>query len=511
LTNEGVEYGSHGTIGSRSLIARLVPIGLAILALPACVSLAPAPSTPSIVDAMPAQFDHEGPSGATGEAYNPQAWWSAFEDPVLNELIDDALANNLDIAQSVARLEQVRSQARIARAAQFPNLEASVSASDSSSPLAGSAFGDLGGGAITRIENQTIAPSVSAAYELDLFARNRNDAGAARQDAIASAYDLQSVQLAAAADTISTYFEIVNTRRQIELTIWIASALNDRVESTEAQFQRGLTGSFELYQIRQQLRATQASLPQLESALADAENRLGVLVGAYPGALDETLSRPLTPRLVFEPVPAGLPAQLLEQRPDVAAAWTRLEAARLRIGARRAERYPQLSLSASFGAQGNTLSSGFDFAGNWTRSLAASIVAPIFNAGRISANIRAARAQYDENAAAYSAAVLGAFREVDSAFADYEAQRQRYLLITAQLDEARLSFDLQKRRYASGVGTYTAYLDALTTVYQVRSDLSASAQAMALARLTIHRALAGDWLSSSAGETETTSGTGETG
>ena len=467
MINHCAELGQDEVTASRAAFSRLVPICAIVLALPGCVSLAPEAEAPAIVEAMPAQFGHEGASGSTGADYSPEAWWTGFEDPVLNKLIADALSNNFDIAQSVARLEQVRAQARIARSAQFPSLNASVSGSDSSSPLAGSAFGDLGGGAITRIENQTIAPSVSASYEIDLFARNRNDTAAARQDAAASVFDLQAVRLATAADTISTYFEIVNTRRQVELTVQISGVLSDRAESTEAQFQRGLTGSFELYQIRQQLRAAQASLPQLESALADAENRLGVLVGAYPGALDETLARPLTPRLVFEPVPAGLPAQLLERRPDIAAAWARLDAARLRIGARRAERFPQISLSASFGAQGDTLSSGFNFADNWTRSLAANIVAPIFNAGRISANIRAARAQYDENAAAYSAAVLNAFREVDSAFVDYEEQRQRYLLITAQLEEAQLSFDLQRRRYASGVGSYTAYLDALTTVYQL--------------------------------------------
>ncbi len=463
--------------------------------LPACVSLAPDQETPARVAAMPDTFDF-GPEGAPidgAQDYEPEAWWTAYEDPVLDGLVEAALAENLDIAQSVARLDQVRAQARISRSALFPSLSASFAASESSSPLAGSAFGDLGGGAITRIENETYSPSLSAAYELDLFARNRNNAGAARQDAIASAYDLQTVRLVAAGDTISTYFEVVNARRQIDLTRQISDVLSERAERTEAEFRRGLTGSFELYQIRQQLRSTQASLPQLESALVDAENRLGVLVGAYPGALDDMLAQPLTPRLVFEPVPAGLPAQLLRRRPDVAAAWARLDAARLRIGARRAERFPQISLSASFGAQGDTLSSGFNFADNWTRSLAASIVAPIFNASQITANIRAARAQYDENAAAYSSAVLGAFREVDSAFADYEKQRQRYLLITAQLREAEASLDLQRRRYSAGVGEYVTFLDALTTVIQVRADLATAAQSTALARLTIHRALAGDW------------------
>lgn len=460
-----------------------------IMLLAGCVSMAPAEQTPTVVADIPDTF-----SGAADNApYTPAAWWNAFEDPVLDGLVTDALKNNLDIAEAAARLEQVAAQARITRASLLPSVNAGVSASQSSSPLAGSAFGDLGGGAINRIENETFSPSLSAAYELDLFGRARNDYAAARQDAAASAYDLQSVQLSAAAQAISAYFDIVDTRRQIELTVLIADVLNDRAERTDDQFRRGLSDSFELFQIRQELRSTQASLPQLESALADTQNRLAVLIGTYPQPLRDRLSRSLTPRLVFEPVPTGLPVDLLSQRPDVAASWARLDAARLRIGARKAERFPQISLSASVGTQGDTVSSALDFANNWTTSLAANIVAPIFNAGQISANIRSARAAYDQQAAIYARTVLTAYQESSSAIEDYEEQCQRYLLIMSQLDDAELSLDLQKRRFSAGVGSYVSYLDALTTVYRVRSDLSSSARATALARLSVHQALAGDW------------------
>jgi len=471
------------------LLLRFAALGAIACALSGCVSLAPGEKTPEILSTVPDALDVEG----AGEPYSPDSWWTAFEDPILDALVEEALENNLDVAQSVARLEQVRAQARLAQSRQFPSVDASFSASESSTPIAGSAFGEFGGAGLSRIENETYSPSVSISYELDLFARNRNDAAAARRDAIASAYDLQSVRLASAAEVISTYFEIVNARRQIELVVLSTDVLEDRSDRTETQFERGLADSFELYQIRQQLRATQASLPQLESGLSDAENRLSLLLAKYPGDIDEQLARPLLPRLVFEPVPAGLPSQLLARRPDVAAAWARLDAARLRIGARRAERFPQINLSGALGGQGDDISGAFQFADNWTRSLAANVVAPIFNAGRITANIRTARAQYDEAAATYASTVLRAFQEVDSAASDYEDQRRRYRIVTTQLTEAELSLDLQKRRFESGVGTYVAYLDALTTVYQVQADLSAAAQATALSRLNVHRALAGDW------------------
>ncbi len=467
-----------------------VPAALiAAATLTGCISLAPDVQEPSVVSDLPEQFIYAETRGD----YRPENWWKAFEDPVLDELIVQALRSNLDIAEAAARVEQASAQARIARASLLPTLDVSAGGSYSSSPLAGSAFGDLGGDAIDRIEIETYTLGLGAAYELDLFGRARNDFRAARQDAVATAFDLRSVQLATAAESVSAYFDVVDTRRQIELTVLTTDVLEDRAARTDERFQRGLVESFELYQVRQDLRSAEASLPELESALAAIKGRLAVLLGTYPEEVDQLLDRPLTPRLNFDPVPPGLPAELLDQRPDVAAAWVRLDSARLRIGARKAERFPSLTLSGGLGTQGDQPDGAVDFDDNWTSSLDANIVAPIFSAGRISANIRSARAVYDQQAAAYARSVLTAYREVDTAIEDYEEQRQRYLLIGAQLLEASSSLDLQRRRFASGVGDYIAYLDALRAVYQVEASLSSAARATALARLGVHRALGGNW------------------
>ena len=465
--------------------------GVAMACLPGCISLAPYSKQPGLVADIPTTF---GDPAVVGE-YRPEAWWNAFEDDQLNALVSDALAQNLDIAEAAARVERARAQARIARSAMVPAINATISAIDASTPIAGSAFGGLGGAGFDRIETETYAPSIGAAYELDLFGRVRNDFAASRKDAIASEFALQSVQLAAAAETISAYFDIVDTRRQIELTQLTIDVLVDRTARTEERFERGLIDSFELYQVRQELRVNQAALPQLESALATSIGRLAVLTSRFPEDIGNRLDTVLQPRLVLEPVPAGLPSELLLQRPDVSAEWTRLEAARLRIGARRAERFPQISLSGSVGGQGGTLGAGFDFAENWTSSLAANIVAPIFNAGRITANIRSARAAYDQQAAVYARTVLVAYSEASSAIENYQQQRQRYGLIAAQMAEARSSLDLQKRRFSVGVGGYIAYLDASRAVYHAETSLSSAARATALARLGVHRALGGNWAS----------------
>lgn len=470
--------------------ARVLAAALLSSVLTSCVSLAPDEQVPETVTAMPAEFDG---SEAVG-AYRPASWWTAFEDPTLNALVDEALQDNLDIAEAAARVEQAAAQARISRAALLPSLDVSLGSNYSDNPLSGSPFGSIAGGAgPTRIESESYSSSLGASYEIDLFGRARNDLLAARADAAAAEFDYRAVQLAAAAQAISTYFDIVDQRRQIELTLSISNLLEDRVARTEDRYRSGLVQSFELYQVRQDLRTTQASLPVRESALDATEGRLAVLLRDYPPDMEAKLAGPLRPRLVFEEIPVGLPIDLLSQRPDVSAAWQRLEASRLRIGARKAERFPAIRLNGSLGTQGGTPDAIFDVGQNWALSLVSSITAPLFDGGRISAQIRAARAANDANAAAYARAVLNAYREASSAMEDYEEQRQRYNLVDAQLDDARATADLQARRYRSGVGTYIAYLDALRATYQLESSLSSVARDVALARLAVHRALGGDW------------------
>ncbi len=470
------------------MIKRVITLLAGSAMLSACISLAPERMTPESVTNLPTAYEGREPA----QPYQPASWWHSFEDPVLNALVEEALRENLDIAEAAARVERASAQARIARSALFPAVNASAGAQYSDSPLAGSAFGGFAGGA-GRLQNESYTLSLGASYELDLFGRVRNDMLAARADAVAAEHDFRSVQLAAAAETISAYFDIVDGRRQIELTLLTADLLGDRTERTEDRFRSGLVESFELYQVRQDLRTTQSSLPSREAALGAVEGRLALLLRDYPGELKPKISGPLRPRLVFDPVPTGLPAELLGQRPDVAAAWNRMEAARLRIGARRAERFPALSLSASIGTQGDTPGSAFDVGQNWGLSLASNIVAPIIDGGRISANIRAARAAYDESAAAYARAVINGYREVAAAIEDYEETRQRYRLIQSQLVEAEASADLQARRYRAGIGGYIAYLDALRGSYQVQASLSTAGRDVALARLGLHRALGGDW------------------
>jgi len=469
----------------------LRPVGLLsmLLGLASCVSLAPSAGAPDVVEAIPGQF-----ARADGEAQiSSVLWWQTFEDPILNKLVAEALAKNLDLAEASARLKAAEAQARVSKSGLFPAINASLNGSYSSTPSAGTGFGAAAGAFINRIEVENYSSNLGFSYELDIWGKIRNDARAGRADAAASAADLQAVRLAVLAETITSYFDLVDARDQITLTTQIVDVLQERVEQTETRFQRGLASSFELYQVRQDFRNVQAGLPQREIQRTAIEGQLAVLIGRYADKMSDLLDQKLQPRLNFDAVPVGLPIQLLAQRPDVRAEAQRLEARRFAVGARKADAFPALTINGATGTQAGTTGGIFDVADNWIGNLAGGLTAPLFQGGRIRANIKLARAQYEQQTAVYARTVLTAYQEVDVAIERYEEERQRYRFLFAQLTEARGATNLQSNRFESGVGNYVEYLDALRAQYQVQSALSSAGRDLALARLAIHRALGGDW------------------
>ena len=176
------------------------------------------------------------------------------------------MSGNLDLAESAARLKAAEAQARVSKSGLFPQLNVSGSANYSDSPAGGTAFGGFAGA--NRIKVETYAPSLAFSYELDLWGKVRNQAGAGRADAIAAAADLKAARLAIMSEVITNYFDLVDARAQIATQVKTIDLLSDRTRQTESRYQRGLVSSFELYQIRQDFRNTQSGLPQAEARLA---------------------------------------------------------------------------------------------------------------------------------------------------------------------------------------------------------------------------------------------------
>ena len=476
---------------------------LASIVVTSACSLAPNRNLPVLesVPEVPGAYS----ASADSSAYQPLAWWKTFEDPVLDQVIEEVLSSNFDLAAAVARVQQARSRAGIARASIFPLLQPSVGVNDFEGPtnagigaqleevgLDPEALGAAGFSIPDRLGLTTYTLSVEFAYELDFWGRNRNDARAAGAELVATEADYLSARMGVVAETVRTYLEIVNLRRQQRLADEIVAVLVELDSLAESRYRRGLIDLGGLRAARRSLREAQAELPQIEALRADAEGRLWILMGGFRADLAHTLSDSTGPSPVLDPVPAGIPADLMAQRPDVLAAMQRVESARYSVGARRAELLPRLSLQGAIGLQSTDSSEWFD-PDQWFRNLTMNLLGPVFQGSRLQSNIALAEARLNEAAAAYGRSVVTAVNEVESALLGLEASRRRHALLESLSNETRAESALQEQRYVSGVGAYEAFLAAEQTRLAAQSILAAAVRDLGYARLSLHRALGGTW------------------
>ena len=461
-------------------------------------------SPAAVADALPGSFA----GGAEPGAHRPLEWWRAYGDPALDALVARALDANYDMAEAVARVEQAREIARIARAAFYPTVRARASVENFSVPTnagIGAQLQELGLdealGDFTddfalpeRLGLTTLTVGADVAYELDFWGRIRNRELAAGAEYLASESDYQTVRIGVLAETIATYFEVVGLRRQIDLVREIVAVIEEREQLAETRYTRGLASSLDAYRVRQDRLDTQAGLPQLESRLDDALGRLAVLLGGYRRDVEALLPESQAPVNARDAVPAGIPADLLNQRPDVRAAGHRLEAAGYDIETRRAALLPSLSFAGAIGLQNSRVAGLFNVR-QWFSNLAANLLLPVLDGDRLQSDVTLAEIRFNEAAAAYGRTVVTAVNEVETALAGAERQDRRNAFLVSRHGEAQAAVDLQSERFASGVGGYADYLDALRTLLNVESALADSERDTALARLAIHRALGGAWTS----------------
>ncbi len=461
--------------------------------------MTPEMSTPEAEQDLPDRFeaapgDTTLPAAAADTtAYDATRWWAAYEDPALTALVDTALAANLNLEEAQGRVEELAAQFRIARAPLFPSVTANGQGNYQNQPANTGIGGAIGGGqGPDRFEFTDYQATLGLSYELDFWGRVRSQRTAALSQYFATAADLQTARLSVISQTISTYAQIASLRRQVRLGERTVGLLEERVAVTEDRYARGLVPSFQLYTVRQSLQAAQADQPDLERRLYEAQSRFATLLGRFAGEQRALLPDSMTVPLAPEPVPAGLPADLLMQRPDVRGAALRLEAARQEIGVARAEMLPSLSLTGQGGTQSSELADLVD-PGQVFASFAAQLTAPLFQGGRLRATLNAAEARYKQQAARYEQTVLTAFQEVKASLVAYEKQRRRYREVKRQVDTARDAFQAQRDRYERGVGDALALIDAERTLVQAQTRLAGVGLAVVNARLALHRALGGPW------------------
>jgi NodT family efflux transporter outer membrane factor (OMF) lipoprotein len=403
-------------------------------------------------------------------------WWRGFHDPVLAELVDRALANNPDIAIAAGRVREAQAQERAARAALYPTLDAGAGAVRERSV---SPFGTP--------EVQTAAePQVGAAYELDLFGRIADQTSAARSSYLASQAARDSVRLAIASAVASGYVTLLAFDARLEIARETLTARTESLRIIRSRVTNGYSPGLDLAQAEADYQATAQNIPQIELGIARQEDALRLLAGEAPGPV---LRGATLTALTAPAMPEGLPSDLLRRRPDIAQAEYRLAAADSSLAAARKQFLPQVQLAASAGAAFSTL-----FANPITLwSVGGSILAPLFEGGRLTAQAEGAAAVRDQAAFAYRRAVLGAFREVDDALATVRRQDEQVQIVAAQRDALAEGLRLATNRYRSGYSPFLEQLDAQRGLLSARLAL-VQVQADTLnARIQLYQAMGGGW------------------
>ena len=473
-------------------VALALGCGLVSVAGGGCALRAASPAREAAPE-LPAEFA-EGPAAG---AHQPQEWWRAFNDPALDRVVTSVLDSNFSVAEAVARVEQARTRARLADAAILPTASASLTAETFDLPTnaaIGAQLEDLGLDfpLPDRLGFPTYTLGADFAYEADFWGRLRHSALAAGSELLASEFDLRVARIGILAETISAYFEIGHLRQQLAITGRQVELLEERERFVASRYERGLTPSLELHGVREALSSARAGVPQVENQLAETESRLAVLLGGYREDVAAILPDFLSPETPAEPVPSGIPADLLSQRPDVQAAGHRLEAAGHTVEARRAALMPQLSLSGSIGLRSTDAGGLFDVK-QWFTNLAGNLLRPVFDGGRLASGVELAEARFDELAAAYGRTIVTAVNEVEAALATLRNEGRRQESLAARHEEARTSVEVQSRRYELGISGYGDLLAADAGLLDAEAALASSERNLALARLAIHRALGGAW------------------
>ncbi len=413
-----------------------------------------------------------------GESIANLDWWQQYQDPQMRALIELALAGNNDLARAVARIEEARARYGFVRADQFPRIDARAGAGRGRQPPP-----------LTGIQEQyLVAGDVS--WEIDLFGKLRRSTEAARAEFLATEEARRAVTITLIADVASAYLLLRDLDARYEIA---RHTLETRKASTDivmARFNKGIVPLIDVNQAQIEQADAAAQMASFEREVIRTENLINVLVGRNPGPI--LRQRNTTLRLSPPQVPAGLPSELLERRPDVRQAEQQLAAQTARIGVAEALRWPSLSLTASLGLASTDLSDLLDSdAKIW--NLGGNLFSPIFNSGQNKRRVEVEKARTEQLLNVYEQTVLQAFREVEDALADirtlYDEAQARHRQATAARSAAKLS----RARYDGGVVSYLEVLESERSLFRAELAESAVRRAQLVGVVSLYKALGGGW------------------
>lgn len=415
-------------------------------------------------------------------------WWERFNDPELNSLVFRSLEANRDIQIAAARVEQFRALYGVSRSALYPEV-------------------DLSGGYARTQPSETGIPPTSGddfntyvidgglRWEIDLWGRIRRSNEAALADLLAEEANARGVLVSVVTGVVQAYVELRELDQRLGISKRTLKSRAEALRIAKERFKNGVVSQLDIRQAESEYISVELTIPDLELAIARRENLLSVLLGVPPGPIvrGKTIDE-LNDAVV---IPAGLPADLVRNRPDLIAAEQELRSATARIGAAMAEYYPRLSLTGLFGF----LSADFS---EWLKSesnewqVAPGLSAPIFTAGRIENQVKGAEAAALAADAAYRLRLLEAFREVEDALVGFAQGTKRRDLQAAQVKVLRGYLSLSQQRYDEGQSDYLDVLDAQRNLFSTELNLSLVEGRLIAEYINLFRALGGGWIETAA-------------
>ena len=430
------------------------------------------------------------PGATTSEAVSA-TWWKAYADPVLDQMIDEALVHNLDLRRAIARVDEARSALGITRADQYPGVSANASASRNR--ISQSSTISVPPGVDPTYNDYRATLNVS--YEIDFWGKYRRATEAARADLLGSQFNREAVRLTLIADVARGYFALRALDAQVAITRRTISTRQASTALQRMRYEAGVASEFELRQVEAETAQAQALLPAIEQRLAIQETALAVLIGRSPRAIvAQPVDRGIAIDALTAPpsVPAGLPSEILERRPDLRQAEQSLVAANARIGQAKAAYYPSISLTGFFGAESSTLSSLFN-AQSRMWQFAGSAAQTVFDAGRTQSQVGVAQAREQQALAQYQSAIQNAFKDALDALVTQRKAREVMDAEQLRIDALQSAMQLAQLRYDNGVSSLLDVLIAerllldaqLTRVEAQRAQLAASAD--------LFKAMGGGW------------------
>ncbi len=409
------------------------------------------------------------------------AWWEQFGDPVLNDLVATALRENRDLMIATARIDEFAGRYGFVRSGLFPQVGAGYEVSRQR---------NIPFGATQPSTYNSYSAVLNAGWEIDIWGRIRRQTEAANAQLLASEEGRNGVVLSLIGSVAGAYINLRNLDRQLEIARVTAKSRGESYELFNLRFEGGVISLLELSQNKSQYEEALASIPPLEKAIAQQENGLSVLLGRNPGPIVRGKD---IDQLLLPAIPAGLPSDLLERRPDIRRAEQNLITANALIGAARAAYFPTISLTGLFGYASPSLSSLFDGPSKvW--QYAAPITMPIFTAGAIAGQVQAAEAVQQQALFGYQKAIQEAFREVDDALVSQDRTREQLLAQRRQVEALQQYASTARLRYDNGYTSFIEVLDAERSLFNVQLQYTQTHQVQLQAMINLYLAMGGGWV-----------------